>query len=240
MNIGYSIKRIRQLNSITQNQLANELYYSCQTISNWERNLSTPPIQVLTYLSNNYNVPLADLIDNKSNHNEYDIINKVYEVTIKCFKQNIKINLRNISYYTNINENHLKNYFHDDEQLLLFFIDKYENVIFQDILKLVKSYNSYIDFIMDHVIYILYKNRDIITLFYSNEYIESFWKNYLIDKYYYTIINHFEFSTKENVKIFIIVFVNLLQNWFNKKQIMSVEKFKSYLLKMFNTKINQL
>lgn len=40
MNIGYTIKELRQKNNLTQKQLAEHLGISFQAISRWENNIS--------------------------------------------------------------------------------------------------------------------------------------------------------------------------------------------------------
>ena len=56
MDIGKRIKKYREQQNISQDELALKIFVSRQTISNWETNKSYPDIKSLTMLSNIFNV----------------------------------------------------------------------------------------------------------------------------------------------------------------------------------------
>lgn len=62
MNIGARIKKYREKQNISQDELALKIFVSRQTISNWETNKSYPDIKSLTMLSNIFHVTLDDFI----------------------------------------------------------------------------------------------------------------------------------------------------------------------------------
>ncbi|MBD5493141.1 MAG: helix-turn-helix domain-containing protein [Lachnospiraceae bacterium] len=62
MDIGTKIKKYRESQNISQDELALRIFVSRQTISNWETNKSCPDIKSLTMLSNIFNVSLDDFI----------------------------------------------------------------------------------------------------------------------------------------------------------------------------------
>ena len=62
MNIGNQIKKYREQLKISQEELADKIFVSRQTISNWENNKNYPDIKSLSLLSYNFNVSLDDLI----------------------------------------------------------------------------------------------------------------------------------------------------------------------------------
>lgn len=62
MNIGSRIKKYREQQNISQDELALKVFVSRQTISNWETNKSYPDIKSLAMLSNIFNVSLDDFI----------------------------------------------------------------------------------------------------------------------------------------------------------------------------------
>ena len=61
MNVGARIKKYREKQNISQDELALKVFVSRQTISNWETNKSYPDIKSLTMLSNIFHVTLDDL-----------------------------------------------------------------------------------------------------------------------------------------------------------------------------------
>jgi transcriptional regulator with XRE-family HTH domain len=62
MNVGARIKKYREKQNISQDELALKVFVSRQTISNWETNKSYPDIKSLTLLSNIFHVTLDDFI----------------------------------------------------------------------------------------------------------------------------------------------------------------------------------
>jgi len=62
MDIGNQIRKYREQNNISQEELALKVFVSRQTISNWETNKSYPDIKSLTLLSNIFHVSLDDFI----------------------------------------------------------------------------------------------------------------------------------------------------------------------------------
>lgn len=58
MDIGTRIKKCRENQNVSQDELALKIFVSRQTISNWENNKSYPDIKSLIMLSNIFNVSL--------------------------------------------------------------------------------------------------------------------------------------------------------------------------------------
>ena len=63
MEIGSQIRRYRERDQFSQEELAAKIYVSRQTISNWENNRSYPDIQNLMLLSVLFNVSLDELVN---------------------------------------------------------------------------------------------------------------------------------------------------------------------------------
>ncbi len=62
MDIGSRIKKYREEQNISQEELALKIFVSRQTISNWETDKSYPDIKSLIMLSNIFNVSLDNFI----------------------------------------------------------------------------------------------------------------------------------------------------------------------------------
>ncbi len=62
MNLHYQIKKYRNRLSVSQEELADEVYVSRQTISNWERGKNYPDIHSLLLLSNFFGISLDELV----------------------------------------------------------------------------------------------------------------------------------------------------------------------------------
>ena len=63
MDIGTSIKKLRMKNGITQQQLADQLSVSMQTISRWETSATYPDIVMLPVLARYFRVSVDSLLD---------------------------------------------------------------------------------------------------------------------------------------------------------------------------------
>jgi len=62
MDVGERIKKYREKQNLSQDELALKIFVSRQTISNWETNKSYPDIKSLIMLSNIFNVSLDDFV----------------------------------------------------------------------------------------------------------------------------------------------------------------------------------
>lgn len=62
MRIGKSIIRLRKEQQLSQEQLAEELQVSRQTISNWENEKSYPDLSMMVTISNKYNISLDQFL----------------------------------------------------------------------------------------------------------------------------------------------------------------------------------
>ncbi|WP_195854482.1 helix-turn-helix transcriptional regulator [Aerococcus tenax] len=63
MKIGQIIKEQRELNNISQGQLASYLKTTQQTVSNWENNKSYPNVENLILLSSIFDQPMEELLN---------------------------------------------------------------------------------------------------------------------------------------------------------------------------------
>lgn len=60
--ISKNIKRLRTLNNLSQEELAQQLFISRQAVSSWENNRTQPDVEMIKKLSELFNVPVEDLI----------------------------------------------------------------------------------------------------------------------------------------------------------------------------------
>lgn len=65
MDIGLLLKNLRKKNNFTQEDVAQKLFVSRQTVSRWEQNRTIPNIYVLEDISKLYGISLEELLTNK-------------------------------------------------------------------------------------------------------------------------------------------------------------------------------
>ena len=90
MSLGKNIKRIRENNKITQEELANMLNVSFQAISAWERDEYKPELSNLLNLAEKLNVPLSKIVEN----NTFEFENKDTIFNFEHMKTYIKTTMQ--------------------------------------------------------------------------------------------------------------------------------------------------
>lgn len=78
MKLSKQIIRIRKLNNLTQEELANDLNVTRQAVSKWERDISLPDLETIKLISKKYNVSIDTLMNN-------DVIDEEEPVSIKKY-----------------------------------------------------------------------------------------------------------------------------------------------------------
>ncbi|HHJ7364670.1 transcriptional regulator [Streptococcus pyogenes] len=87
MEIGQQIIRYRKQQALSQEKLAEKVYVSCQSISNWENDKTYPDIHSLLLLSQIFQVSLDQLIKGDIEKMKYTIT----QVDKKNFKRDTKV-----------------------------------------------------------------------------------------------------------------------------------------------------
>jgi len=94
--IGEKLCSLRKQKGLSQEEVANRLNVSRQTISNWENNQALPTIDKAKELSKLYNVSIDELLDNEINNKEYKIgsnTEKLAGIIIVMFKVALVLHL---------------------------------------------------------------------------------------------------------------------------------------------------
>ena len=78
LSIGINIKRIRLERNLTQEEIANHIGVSAQSVSKWERGEGYPDIELLPSLANYLAISVDELlgVSESEKKNKYDEINK--------------------------------------------------------------------------------------------------------------------------------------------------------------------
>ncbi|MDE6529306.1 MAG: helix-turn-helix domain-containing protein, partial [Lachnospiraceae bacterium] len=85
MNVGEKIKKIRKMAGMTQEELAEKMNVSRQTISKWEKEISSPDLESAIFLCDLFEISLDDLLKGGQSVKEEKI----------SLQDMIKINQRN-------------------------------------------------------------------------------------------------------------------------------------------------
>ncbi len=60
--IQHILQNIRTRHNLTQVEFAEQIFVSRQTVSNWERGISIPPVAALTIIAKTFNMPLPEIV----------------------------------------------------------------------------------------------------------------------------------------------------------------------------------
>ena len=98
INIGENIKNLRKRKEITQEELAEYLGISFQSVSKWERGEGFPDITMLPDLADFFNISIDDLIgaDRISGGELYDLYKQAHEYELSGEVEKAKSLLRKI------------------------------------------------------------------------------------------------------------------------------------------------
>ena len=91
MEIGKKIVKYRRKNKLSQEQLAEKIGVTRQTISNWELNTTKPDVTQIKNIAKVLNTSIDDLLDNNGNGVKSKINN---------IENELKKNNRNLKYKT--------------------------------------------------------------------------------------------------------------------------------------------
>ena len=80
MSIGKKLLSLRQQRGLSQQQLADELHVSRQTVSKWEADLSLPDMKMALTIAEYYNISINELLG-LEDENPNESLQKVYEQT---------------------------------------------------------------------------------------------------------------------------------------------------------------
>lgn len=92
MLLGDKIKQLRKQQKITQEELADKIFVSRQTISNWENNKSYPNMDFIVLISKTFNVTIDKLIkEDVDNINDKINMEAIAEKSTKAEQEQKKI-----------------------------------------------------------------------------------------------------------------------------------------------------
>lgn len=237
MKIGINIRHAREQINISQSELASLMYYSTQSISNWERNVSIPSTETLILLSNILKKPLNYFIENDDN--DIDLFKKdVISSSFKIIEDGLSLNIKNISIFSGIKEHKIIEKFDNIDNIIIMLIGEFDDKIKKRIISSleVSSYKNISEFILNDLSFILYDYNHLLMYFYSHELTSNILSNYLLNGYeqIYTKILK---SNYDNSLLFLNILIDVIKYWFCNKANESLSQFRNYLYELVHINI---
>lgn len=243
MDLGKKIKLLRELKSLTQRELAKSLFVSYQLVSKWERNLSSPTVEMLLDVVNIYHLPL-DFFSNdseiKSQISEKELI---FVGFTECMLQSYNDcpTIKSVSSMINMPETTLKKYFNNINELIyayVVYIDK--NIKIKVEQKVFLNKNILTIFIED-MAPLLYLKRLELNILYTRPYIKNIWINFIRSKYKRILSRHSVYIGNSGLELeySIEILTSFISTWLRQTNPESLENFQSRIKKLTSTNINK-
>lgn len=230
MKLGKRLKTLRRQNNLTQFQLAEITFYSCQTISKWERDLVCPPIEALDIISKKLNVDINYFFE--TNHDN-DLDSKIMKDSIKTLDVELNLSINSLSNHSRIEKTTIQSLFRNDDDLINFFMDNIDRKIRNDIIDKICMYSDLRRFLNEVVINTLYDYREVLHIIYKSN-LRFAWFSFISDNYVNTYKSHFYKDKEGHTDIKILIILNCFSRWLSNNEFVSLEKAKKDVNEMLN------
>jgi transcriptional regulator with XRE-family HTH domain len=223
MTIGSNIKNIRKNHNLTQEQFAEEIYCSAQSVSKWERDLITPNLDVIKTISSNFNVSISYIL---SNDDELNFEKTVLDTSISLLKENIIPSIEMLARCTALSKHSLQTLFKNNNDLIVFIIRKFDANIKKKLILNIDNNNVIYTFI-DNCLPILRMNKDILKPMYSDHNTSAIIIQYLKKTYSQLLKNHLNIHDELKVNIIVsncIEIINAALTYYSEYSISDIKR----------------
>ncbi|MCL0312150.1 helix-turn-helix domain-containing protein [Apilactobacillus sp. TMW 2.2459] len=223
MTIGSNIRNIRRNHKLTQEQFAEEIYCSAQSVSKWERDLITPNLDVIKTISSKFNVSMSYVL---LNDNEINFEKTVLDTSILLLKENIIPSIEIIAKRTALSEHSLHTFFKNDNDLIVFIIKKFDVNMKKKLILNIDNNNVIYTFI-DKCLPIIRMNKDILQPMYSDTNTSAIIIQYLKNTYSNLLKHHLNIHDELKVKIIVsncIEIINAALTYYSEYSISDIKK----------------
>ncbi len=191
MHIGIKIKQLRISQGLTQQEFADKLFISYQSVSNWERQKRHPTAEMMLTMIETFNLPLDFFImaHDKAHDNEEDLI-------LSAFLTNMSHNLdeiptlKSIQKVSGISIHRIKAYFPSFDDIIYAFINKIDQSIKTQVADSLATNKPVLDTFFDDMAPMLYQKKDALHILYTRPYIRGVWTQFIRSKYKYLLVQY--------------------------------------------------
>lgn len=185
MLIGERIKLLRKSKNLTQKAFANQLYISFQSVSNWERNVSQPTMEILLEIIDKYDLTLDYFIDRQHTFEENKLKGKIVEAFFEAIETNQDVipSLNTVSQFCEMPLIEIKTYFPSFSDLMYYAINKIDSNIQLTVKNKVAKKKDIMDVFLYDVTPLLYEKKEILYLLYTRTYTNGVWTKMIKIKY---------------------------------------------------------
>lgn len=244
MLIGDHINTLRRQKFLTQKELANELFVSCQLISNWERHISEPTTEMLLEIIKHYQLPFDYFTESSKDEQPLQETEAIIDAFIESMAASTDVmpTLNQVSKYSDLSLAQIKNYFSTTTELVYEFIVVVDRKINLQVSLQVENRKDIIEIFVFDMAPMLYERRLVLHLLYSRPYVKNIWLKFIKEKYNQLLLSHQNLteSNRLDLEYLVELLTTLISVWLRQENPESLELFQNRVLKIFDRRSKNL
>ena len=250
--IQHTLQNIRTKQNLTQVDFAEKIFVSRQTVSNWERGISIPPVTALSIIANTFDVPLTQLLSaldgeqaNREHAAERQLIVEAFLTLLHRHNgQYSTIDL--IIAESGIDYEHAITLFNSPSAILQYIAQQIDAQV-------IAAVDNYSDddplmMIADAVLPVLYQHNHTLKILYTGHYANGEWLTFLKNSYQKWAAPFFDnydittapVSRKFAIELTVKTTLSIISTWLTQPVPTPPDQFRQTFLHLTRTPIIEL
>ncbi|GMA69944.1 hypothetical protein GCM10025879_11900 [Leuconostoc litchii] len=236
MEIGNKIKALRQEKGLTQQQFAEKLYISFQSVSNWERHKGHPTTEMMLLIIERFDLPLDFFIVHPSDpceNNEEDLILLSFLANLHSNRKE-KPTLKQLEKTSGIAINKIKQYYPSYDDLFYAVINRIDKDVKIRVETSLSINNNLVSVFINDMAPMLYSKKEELHLLYTRPYIRHIWIKFIKSKYLSLLIKHNPDMAADpmSMEYFIEMLMSFISVWMSQPEPEPLVDFQNRMKKM--------
>lgn len=241
MSIGEKIKQLRKTNKLTQQELAEKLYISFQSVSNWERGVAHPTTEMMLHIIENFQLPMAFFIDEPFDSKEEKLILSSF-VKSMYHSRDEAPSLENIQALSGLSAEQITSYFPSYDDLVYAIIHQVDQNIKMRVADRLATNDDVMAVFIDDMAPLLYSKKNELHILYTRPYIKGVWMQFIKSKYKSILLQHTlnESSYNDNLatEYLIETLMGFISVWMSQTEPESLEQFQNRIKYLANNNLS--
>lgn len=192
MTIGDQIKQLRTAHNLTQQEFAEKVYISYQSVSNWERQRGHPTTAMMLTIIETFDLPLNFFMSQTTNpqniSEEALIFSAFYKAMSRCREEAPDIEI--IQQISGLSTQRIQKLFPSYDDLVYAFINNIDQDIKIKVEERLSSNHSAISVFINDMAPLLYSKKEFLHILYTRPYIKNIWMQFIRSKYRSVLIKY--------------------------------------------------
>lgn len=235
MDIGDKIKNLRKNRGLTQQQFAEKLYISFQSVSNWERRKGHPTTEMMLTIIEKFDLPLDFFITQPTTTNENSEEDLILSTFLKSMSDSWDEapSFEKLQLMSGVPKQRIKYYFPSYDDLFYAIINKVDQNIKIRVEHSLSTNSDVISVFINDMAPMLYGKKEELHILYTRPYISGIWTQFIKSKYMSLIIEYNPTLNAEglSIKYLIEMLTTFISVWMSQETTEPLEKFQSRMKK---------